>query len=91
MEACELNEMADNRRHVFLVRLSKKHPKKRHLRLFESSLHEMGRLISFELFVLKILFLVLNFVICFSFNVPEGLISLLENFSLKADEKAEDA
>lgn len=51
----------------------------------------MGWLISLELFALKILFLVLNFVICFSCNEPEGLISLLENFSLKADEKVEDA
>ena len=50
----------------------------------------MGRLISFELFALKILFLVLNFVKFFSANVPEGLISLLENFSLKADKKAVD-
>ena len=44
----------------------------------------MGRLISFELSALKILFLVLDFVEFFSANVPEGLISLLENFSLKA-------
>lgn len=48
----------------------------------------MGRLISFELSALKILFLVLDFVEFFSANVPEGLISLLENFSLKADKKA---
>lgn len=47
----------------------------------------MGRLISFELSALKILFLVLDFVEFFS-AVPEGLISLLENFSLKADKKA---
>ena len=51
----------------------------------------MGRLISFELFALKILFLVLNFVKFFSANVPEGLIFLLDNFSLKADKKAVDA
>jgi len=51
----------------------------------------MGRLISFELFELKILLIVLNLVKFFSANVPEGLISLLDSVSLKADKKAVDA